>query len=81
VYTQVIESGKLPAEPPPNPQFWGDWKIQSPPELGDLGGRRDQNDSQVNLCVYGSQYWGSMRHPNNKSKPPVLGVWGPEVLQ
>jgi o-succinylbenzoate synthase len=71
VYTQVIESGKLPAEPPPNPQFWGDRKIQSPPELGDLGGRRDQNDSQVNLCVHGSFLRGARGDQDSKRSPSI----------
>ncbi|NJO42644.1 MAG: hypothetical protein HC865_19005 [Cyanobacteria bacterium RU_5_0] len=54
VYTQVVESNPTPAEPPPNPQFWGNRTDQSPPELGDLGGKTPFNSNPIDLCVHGS---------------------------
>jgi hypothetical protein len=51
VCTQVIESGQTANEQPPSPQFWGSQTIQSPPELGDLGGEKDLNEVSSDLCV------------------------------
>jgi tetratricopeptide (TPR) repeat protein len=42
---------ELMAESPPSPQFWGDKSGQSPPELGDLGGRFDQA-AAIELCEW-----------------------------
>jgi hypothetical protein len=38
VCTQVIKSNQIVDKSPPNPHFWGSRTLQSPPELGDLGG-------------------------------------------
>ncbi len=37
VYTSR-ESGEYSIDSPPSPQFWGSQSLESPPELGDLGG-------------------------------------------
>ena len=36
------------------PQFWGEPEVQSPPELGDLGGLSISNVSRDDLCVHRS---------------------------
>ncbi|NEQ42651.1 MAG: hypothetical protein F6K00_03440 [Leptolyngbya sp. SIOISBB] len=43
--------------PPSSPQLWGKTGVQSPPELGDLGGEQTFNDDSQNLCVSGGQDW------------------------
>ncbi len=43
VYTQVIEFSQALTESPPSPQLWGNKNFQSPPDLGDLGGKIDVN--------------------------------------
>jgi amino acid adenylation domain-containing protein len=54
VSTQVIKSSQSTDELPPNPQFWGSRTIQSPPELGDLGGKKDVNEVKPDLGVHRS---------------------------
>jgi hypothetical protein len=54
VYTQVIEPSQNVLRSPPNPQFWGDMKDQSPPELGDLGGQRMLSEVKFDLCAHRS---------------------------
>jgi hypothetical protein len=58
VCTQVIESSQITGEQPPSPQFWGSKAIQSPPELGDLGGEKDLNEVSSDLCVHCSPLQG-----------------------
>ncbi|MBW4579690.1 MAG: HEAT repeat domain-containing protein [Tildeniella nuda ZEHNDER 1965/U140] len=36
-----------PTEPPPSPQLWGNQTVQSPPELGDLGGAKERNTANL----------------------------------
>ncbi len=33
-----LRKNKIPGDLPPSPQVWGNRAIQSPPDLGDLGG-------------------------------------------
>jgi hypothetical protein len=54
VCTQVIKSSRNVLRSPPNPQFWGDMRDQSPPELGDLGGQMMSDEVKFDLCVHRS---------------------------
>ncbi len=47
VYTQVSDQLQNAAFSPPSPPTLGGTGVQSPPELGDLGGKKD-------LCIHGS---------------------------
>ncbi|HEY9614961.1 CHASE2 domain-containing protein [Allocoleopsis sp.] len=51
VYTHLVNSPHDAALRPPSPPILGGTGVQSPPELGDLGGEKD-------LCVHGSLFKG-----------------------
>jgi hypothetical protein len=77
VYTQVIEAGQTTEEQPPSPQFWGSKIIQSPPELGDLGGEKDLNEVSFDLCVHRSLPRGELALPTlNTMKSDISPLWG-----
>ncbi len=54
VYTQGIEFSPALTESPPSPQLWGNKNFQSPPNLGDLGGKIGSNADRQDLCVHRS---------------------------
>jgi uncharacterized protein (DUF433 family) len=75
VYTQVIESSRGSGEPPPNPPILGDFRtnavLQSPPELGDLGGEKAWSEASLDLCVHSRLSWGE-----NQALISLLGLLG-----
>lgn len=53
LYTSLDEAQDA-AFGPPIPQSWGEPEFQSPPELGNLGGHREQVLYPDDLCISGS---------------------------
>ncbi|HEY9604551.1 MAG TPA: amino acid adenylation domain-containing protein [Allocoleopsis sp.] len=58
-----LEAGEVA---PLTPQFWGEPELQSPPELGDVGGEN-------NWCVHCSQRWGKSEGSQSPSELGDLG--------